>query len=106
MAQTVAHGGQLHYGAIQLFGLVQQLLPVYLGTPVVPEHTCDLVQRETRRPPQGDERQALQHAGRKLAPDALTAKSLDQPLLLVLPQRGRPQTGAFGDFGNVHEKTS
>ena len=106
VAQTIAHGLEALDHGIQLVGLGREQLPVDVGLATGQEHGADLVQREPRRLPQRNQSQLVQHAGRKPAALAGLPHRLDQALLLVIPQRGRPQTGAFGDFGNVHEKTS
>jgi len=71
------------------------------GASVRPEHAGDLLQRESRRAAERDEREAIEDAGVEQAPEAPSPDRADQALFVVVAQRGRRDAGPAGNLRGV-----
>jgi len=86
MAQAVAHRGHPGDALVERIGPGRQACAVDAGATVSAEHRADLFQRESRRPAQRDQGQALHHLLGKHAAQPAPAHRADQALFLVIPQ--------------------
>lgn len=101
MAQPVAHRDELADRSIQLVGLGGKLPPVDTRPSVGREHSGNFIEREARRAPQCDQRQAIQDLQIEQPAQAAPADRGNQPLFLIESQRRRRDTGAPCDFGDI-----
>ncbi|MNN65101.1 hypothetical protein D3C81_1805800 [compost metagenome] len=107
--QSVPHRRQLADRPVQLIGLGGEQFPVNLRPALLREHPGDVIQRESRRPPQRDQRQAFEHASVIYAPHAAPADRGDQALFLIEAQRRRRHARLLRHFGDIqafHRLTS
>ena len=102
MAQAVAHRDKLADRSVQLVGLGGKLPPVDTRPSVRREHPGNFIEREARRAPQCDQRQADSSTSEIEQPaQAPPADGGNQPLFLIKLQRRRRNTGALCDFGDI-----
>ncbi|MNT40049.1 hypothetical protein D3C72_1763410 [compost metagenome] len=102
MAQAIAYRAQLLDGAIHLIGLVLQPGPID-GRPTFDhQHPGDIVEGKSGAATERDQRQALDHRLVEHPLEAIAADGADQPLLLVVAQRGGRQAGPARHLSDIH----
>ena len=99
--QSIAHRAKLADPSVELVGFRSEQFSIDARRSMRREHARDLIEREAGGAPEGDEREALDHAGVEEASQAAPARRRDEPLRLVEPQRGGRNARAPRHLGDV-----